>query len=191
MALLKAHAFFGEQSYFQKAVEVATEITARFKTEIYYDTELRHTQTPVRPRTLTDSGYPSPHGIAAEFFRELYLITANSEFLDQAKEILAELSALMARAPRATSGALYALVGLHNEVSEYAVVGANGELHEYLKHLPDDGSVISAGEPGETPLLEARECVEGKPTVYVCKSFSCKLPVTELAELKKQLEPDL
>jgi uncharacterized protein len=190
VALIKAHGFFGDRNYFLKAEAIAQEITTRFKSEIFYDTELRHTQTPVRPRTLTDSGSPSPHGIAAEFYRELHLITGNSEYLSQAQEILSELSALMARAPRATSSALYAFVGLNGQVSEYAVVGSNSELHHHIQALPDDGSVISAGEPGDTPLLQAREYVEGKPTVYVCKSFSCKLPVTDLEALKKQLEPN-
>jgi uncharacterized protein len=190
VALIKAHGFFGYRNYFLKAEAIAQEITTRFKSEIFYDTELRHTQTPVRPRTLTDSGSPSPHGIAAEFYRELHLITGNSEYLSQAQEILSELSALMARAPRATSSALYAFVGLNGQVSEYAVVGSNSELHHHIQALPDDGSVISAGEPGDTPLLQAREYVEGKPTVYVCKSFSCKLPVTDLEALKKQLEPN-
>ena len=61
-------------------------------------------------------------------------------------------------------------------------------LHHHLKTLPDDGSVLSVGEPGDTPLLADREYLAGKPSVYVCVSFSCKLPVTTLEELKAQLD---
>ena len=187
MALLSAHAHLGEKRYFEKAVFVAAQVSKRFKSDVLYDTEERFTQTPVRPRTLSDSGYPSSHSIAAELFRQLWLITGNNEYLSQANEILDELSGLMAAAPRALSSALRALMGMEG-AKEYAVVGPGSELHHFVLRLPDDGSVISAGNPGETALLKGREMLDGKSTVYLCERFSCKLPVTSLAALRLQLE---
>ena len=188
-ALLKAHAHFGERSYFDLAVFVAEEIVRRFDDGVLYDTELAHTQTPVRPRTLTDSGYPSSHGIAAELFRGLYLLTGDAKYLDRTKAITSELAGLMSRAPRATSSALYVEVADSNPVREFAVVGIGGELHHHVLSLADDGSVISAGASGDTPLLADRNQLQGKPTVFVCEHFSCKMPVSSLAELRAQLEP--
>lgn len=188
VALLKAHAHFGQKSYFDKAVFVAEEIHNRFNDDVLFDTELMYTQTPVRPRTLTDSGYPSSHAIAAELFRELHLLTGDAKYLDQSNVITAELAGLMSRAPRATSSALYVQTALLAQVREFAIVGAGGELHQHVLSLPDDGSVISAGEANDTPLLANREQLAGKPTVYVCKAFSCLLPVNTLTDLKAQLE---
>jgi uncharacterized protein len=65
------------------------------------------------------------------------------------------------------------------------------DLHESVLALPDDGSVVSAGSKGDTPLLADRDQLEGKPTVYVCRQFSCLLPVNSLEDLSAQLESDL
>ena len=189
VALLKAHAHFGEKHYFDKALFVAKQIRHRFRADVLYDTEGDHTQTPVRPRTLTDSGYPSSHAITAELFRELYLLTGDSNYRSEAEEIINELGGLMARAPRATSSALYVHTALQASVREFAIVGARSELHQHVLTLPDDGSVISAGDTNDTPLLSQRELLGGKPTAYVCKAFSCLMPVNNLADLKAQLEP--
>jgi uncharacterized protein YyaL (SSP411 family) len=188
VALLNAHAHFGEKHYFEKAVFVAEEIAKRFNDDVLYDTEKEHTQTPVRPRTLTDSGYPSSHAIAAELFRELHLLTGDITFLARAEAITSELAALMSRAPRATSSALYVEVALRSKVKEFAVLGSNTDLHAQVLSLPDDGSVVSAGETNDTPLLAHREKLDGNPTVYVCHGFSCLMPVSTLADLKAQLE---
>ena len=187
-SLLKAHAHFGERRYFDKAVFVAEQIGFRFRGDVLYDTEALHTQTPVRPRTLTDSGYPSSHAITAELFRELYLLTGDQAYLVQAEAITKELTGLMSRAPRATSSALYVQVALQSSVREFAIVGARNELHQQVLSLPDDGSVISAGEPNDTPLLSKRELLDSMPTVYVCRAFSCLMPVNSIVDLKAQLE---
>lgn len=189
-ALLAAHAYFGDASYFQTAKWVADQILERFKDDVLYDTEAQHTQTPVRPRSLADSGSPSPHGLAAELFRQIWLLTGDSKYFDETNQILEELTDLMATAPRATSGALRSLVGMEG-VKEFAVVGAKSQLHNFVLGLPDDGSVVSAGEPGATALLENREYLNGKSTVYVCEGFSCKLPVSEIEQLQAQLDPGL
>ena len=188
LALIHAHGFFGEKRYFDQASLIAREISARFGEDVMFDTEQQHTQTPVRPRTLTDSGYPSSHPIAAELFRTLHLLTGDATYLGRAEAIITELGGLMSRAPRASSSGLYVQVALTNHVKEFAAIGKDSVLHQHLKTLPDDGSVLSVGEPGDTPLLADREYLASKPSVYVCESFSCKLPVTTLEELKTQLD---
>ena len=41
------------------------------------------------------------------------------------------------------------------------------------------------------PLLDRREMVDGKTTVYLCEQFTCKAPVTDAEGLKTQLESTL
>lgn len=187
VALLSAHAHLGEKQYFEKALWVADQIASRFVSDVLYDTEQRYTQTPVRPRTLSDSGYPSSHSVAAELFRQLWLITGDERWFIEANQVLEEVSGLMAAAPRALSSALSAFVGLEG-AKEFAVVGAQSELHNFVLSLPDDGSVVSAGAEGGTPLLAGRVPVNGEPTVYLCERFSCKLPVTTIEALEGQLD---
>jgi uncharacterized protein YyaL (SSP411 family) len=52
--------------------------------------------------------------------------------------------------------------------------------------------VVSAVEsefyPGSPELLRDRIMVQGKPTIYVCEGFVCKLPINDLESLKKQVD---
>ena len=45
-----------------------------------------------------------------------------------------------------------------------------------------DGALLAG-----SPLLEGRKAVSGHPTAYVCENYVCQLPVTEPADLAKQL----
>jgi hypothetical protein len=45
-----------------------------------------------------------------------------------------------------------------------------------------------AGEPEAVPLLAGRTLVAGAPAAYVCRDFTCRLPVTDSMELRAALD---
>jgi uncharacterized protein YyaL (SSP411 family) len=53
-------------------------------------------------------------------------------------------------------------------------------------------SLVLAGGAAEAntgiALLEDRPALENLPTAYVCRNYTCQLPVTEAVDLGKQLE---
>jgi hypothetical protein len=54
--------------------------------------------------------------------------------------------------------------------------------------------VVAAAVGGDTaqraglPLLEGRDAIDGKPTAFVCRDYTCDLPVTEASALAGQLD---
>jgi hypothetical protein len=54
-------------------------------------------------------------------------------------------------------------------------------------------NIVLAGATGESsegassPLLEGREQINGKATVYICENYACMLTITTVAELIEQL----
>jgi uncharacterized protein YyaL (SSP411 family) len=47
---------------------------------------------------------------------------------------------------------------------------------------------VLAGGDGPVPLLEGRTPVDGRAAAYVCRNFTCRLPVTSAEELTKSLQ---
>jgi uncharacterized protein YyaL (SSP411 family) len=85
--------------------------------------------------------------------------------------------------------------------AEIAVVGPPGDpgtaaLHRAALLAAPPGAVIAVGDgtaaagtpDGDAvPLLRGRTPVAGYPTVYVCRNFTCRMPISDLMELRDVL----
>ncbi|MET8864257.1 N-acylglucosamine 2-epimerase, partial [Nonomuraea sp. NPDC004580] len=78
---------------------------------------------------------------------------------------------------------------------EVAVVGAaddprTAELHRAALLSDAPGLVVALGRPGGDgypALLEGRGPVGGAPAAYVCRGFTCRMPVTTVEDLEAEL----
>jgi uncharacterized protein len=95
--------------------------------------------------------------------------------------------------PRFLGWALAAAEALVAGPVQVAVVGeaGGGPLTSTAWRLRPPGAVVLSGEPDTAgmPLLADRPLVGGKPAAYVCRGMVCDLPVTEVADLERQLTP--
>lgn len=88
------------------------------------------------------------------------------------------------RYPNGFGRALAAIEFLIGDVKEIAIVGERGsEVEREVWNDYRPLKVVAAG--GDAPLLEGREAVDGKATVYVCENFVCQRPVTEVEDLRE------
>jgi len=78
--------------------------------------------------------------------------------------------------------------------SEIAIVGPpedprTRELHKTALLSAPPGAVIALGDGGETsiPLLAERGLLDGAPAAYVCRNFTCQVPVTTPEQLRQVL----
>jgi hypothetical protein len=163
----------------------------------FYDTGSDHERLIVRPRNLYDNAVPSGSSAAIETLFRLAVLTGESLYEQRAAAALRPMADLMARHPTAFGRFLCALDFHLGPRVELALVApgsmadvaplAQEAFGRYLPNLVAAGTVGGRDSAG-IPVLEGRNAVDGKPTAYVCRNYTCELPVTDAPALARQLD---
>jgi uncharacterized protein YyaL (SSP411 family) len=165
----------------------------------FYDTGADHERLIVRPRNLYDNAVPSGSSVAIEALLRLAELTGEAMYEQRALSALRPMADLMGRHPTAFGRFLCALDFHIGPRVELALVAprtldevaslAREAFGRYLPNLVAAGAVD--GQPQASsgiPLLEGRGAVDAKPTAYVCRNYTCELPVSDVAGLARQLD---
>jgi len=189
-----------DYSYVEEAQVLAGQMIDRFwdtDWEVFYDTSLDHSKLLVRPRDVLDNAVPSGGAIAAMALQRLRVFTGDSEYAKKAEASMKALIPHMEQAPSVVTSWLAAVDFLHSDSQEVVLVGDPTDqiIVDMKRELRSSfspnrvlaGSNTEPADSEKSPLLIGRAQVNGKPTVYVCENYACKLPVTSVAEMVEQL----
>ena len=154
----------------------------------------------VRPKDYQDNATPSENSLAADGFLRLAALTGEAVYEARASQWVRTVAPLLGEHPTAFAYLLEAFERLVTPSIEVAVVGAlddpateslRAELRRRL--LPASVRVTAAPGTGAdlTPLLGDRGLVDGTATAYVCEHYACRLPATDPAVLRAQLDSAL
>jgi len=146
-----------------------------------------------------DGAEPSGNSVAAMNLLRLARFTSRSGFRESAERTLAAFASRLAAAPATLPQMLAACEWLLDEPREIILVGERGDagteallrtLHSrfvpnrviLLVDSPETRRALAAG----IPSIELMQAIDGRASAYVCRNYTCQLPVTEpekLAEL--------
>ena len=188
-----------DERWVDRAREIADAMIEWFwdeKIGAFFDTARDAEQLITRPRDVTDNATPSGTSLAVELLLHLADLQQDSEYRRRAVFCLDALAEPMLRFPTAFGHLLgCADMELYGAI-EVALVGEL--LHPAFKALERavaeryvPSLVLAAGVPrsrSAIKLLENRPLVDGKPTAYVCRGYTCDRPVTDPDTLSDQLE---
>ncbi len=154
-----------------------------------------------RRKELEDAPIPSGSSAAALALLRLAALSGETRYEDRALGALRLVANLVTRHPQAFAHALSALDFHLAPTHEVALVGDRDGVAALARvvrgrlrpHLVLAGAVVNAvsasrepsGDP--VPLLAERAPVDGRAAAYVCERFACRRPVTEPAELAREL----
>jgi len=120
----------------------------------------------------------------------------NDEWLQLAEKSLALVAGTSSDYPTAFSRWLSVADSYVNKTRQIAIIGHPTSieskifLQEISKIYRPNTIAAASALPllkGSPPLLFDRPMIAEKTTIYICKGFVCKKPLTTLDELKKQL----
>ena len=187
-----------QPKYLSFATNLANYLITHFwddSTNGFFFTSDDHEKLIMRPKNNYDLSMPSGNSVAAYVLLKLYHITQNKQFLEIAKKIIESQAISAAENPFAFGYLLNALYLYYQKPTEITIInGKNSELVSYLrkKFLPESIMVLVENQSNlealsKHPFFSGKEFQNDKTTVFVCKNFSCSLPLSDLSEIEKEL----
>jgi uncharacterized protein YyaL (SSP411 family) len=191
-----------DTKYFHEAKGLSDVMIEQFWDEAeggFFFTSVDHEQLITRTKDYFDNATPSGNSVAAMALLKLWVLTQEHEYQKCAVSILRTMRQTLTRYPSAFGYLLCALDFYLSEPKEIALVGG-ADSHEirlfmeeiYGSFLPN--KVVALVDPSNQNIVEAirllagRTAVDGKPTAYVCRSYTCLAPATSPQELSERLK---
>ena len=164
-------------------------------TGVFYDTAHDAEQLITRPREVTDNAIPAGTSLAAELLMIIAELDDNSAYRALASQLLAGVAGMMTRHPTAFGHMLGVADGAVRGAVQVALAGKpHTPLFDALERVVAEeyapSLVLAGGEPeaeGAPALLRDRAAGDAGATAYVCRGFTCALPTSDPAELRRQL----
>jgi len=149
----------------------------------------------IRPKSNYDLSMPSGNSVAAYSFLRLYHLTQEKKFLDVSEKIMESQGTMAAENPFGFGNLLNTIYMYLQKPTEITVLNSkNSEISKSLttRFLPESILVtINAKNQMEKlskyQFFEGKEFNEDKTTVFVCKDFTCSLPLESIADIEKHL----
>ena len=162
----------------------------------FFDTGDDHERLVTRPKDAQDNAVPSGNAVAAEVLLRLHAWTGDGAYRAAAEHAIRTVVPFVARYPTGFARWLSAMDLSLAPILEIAIVGAldNPATSALLAetqggYRPNQVVAVAADRVASAiPLLDGRVAIGGRPTAYVCRRFVCRLPATDAATLRAQLQ---
>ena len=141
-----------------------------------------------RMKDVYDGAVPSANATAVLALARLGELTGEPQFTDVAQQTVGSMAPAMSRSPIAFPGLALAADYLMSPKRQVVITTSDPRLVRpvWERYLPD--TVLAWAEPYPSPLWEGRDGPSTSGRAYVCESYTCKLPLTEPAELAALLD---
>lgn len=190
-----------EVSYLRAALEVTDKMIGHFwdkeKHGLYFTADDAE-ELIFRKKEIYDGAVPSGNSVAMLNLLRLGKMTANAGFEEKAAQIGRAFSGTIWQAPMAYTQMMVALDFAFGSTSEVVIAGDAGA--EDTKYMLD--ALRREFIPGKVVILRSRDdleiiglaeyardltSIEGRAAAYVCRNYSCRLPVTDAGKMMELL----
>ncbi|MBI4739832.1 thioredoxin domain-containing protein, partial [Candidatus Woesearchaeota archaeon] len=160
----------------------------------FFDTSSDHESLVVRPKSMQDNATPSGNAMAATVLFKLAGFTGNGSYTEIAERMLESVQGVVTRYPTGFAQWPVAQSSYVSKPKEIAIIGDVNEADtQVMLNVVNETyrpfAVVAVGaKDSPIPLLNGRDQVDGKATVYVCENFACNLPVNDVEKLRELLK---
>ncbi|WP_042687410.1 thioredoxin domain-containing protein [Candidatus Nitrosotenuis chungbukensis] len=197
-ALLDVFEINPDSKYLDLAVNLANYLVDHFwdgQNNSFYFTADDHEKLIIRPKNNYDLSMPSGNSVAASSLLRLYHLTQEKKFLDISLKTMESFSIMAAENPFGFGYLLNAIYLYLQSPTEITVLNTNNKniLNLLAKRfLPEAILVTISGSDQlksltKYPFFAGKDFSPEKTVVFVCKNFTCSLPLESESEIEKLL----
>ena len=197
-AMLDVFELNPELKYLESAKKIGLYLIDHFwdsEKSNFFMTADNHEQLIIRPKSNYDLSMPSGNSVAANCLLRLYHLTHEKRFLDISTKVMESQASMAAENPFGFGYLLNTIYMYLQKPIEITVLNSkNSEFVKYLNtlFLPESILVNIKNEEQIENLknlsfFSGKEFKENKTIVFVCKDFTCSLPLESISEIEKHL----
>jgi uncharacterized protein YyaL (SSP411 family) len=198
-ALLDVFEISPNSKYLDLALELGTHLIDHFWDEnanSFFMTSDTHESLIVRPKSNYDLSLPSGNSVSCMVMLRLFHLTQEQKFLEIATKIMESQAQMAAENPFGFGFLLNTIFMYLQKPLEITMLNdSNKEITTYLEKsfLPESIFLsINDSEQLENlskyPFFAGKNFDSEKTTVFVCRDFTCSLPLEKLDDIKKAIE---
>ena len=178
----------GEKKWIIKAKEISEFVIEHFSEEdtpFFFYTPAGQQDVIIRKKEVYDGAVPSGNSVMAYNLYHLSILFDRREWGKRSLDMILSLNSAIIRYPTSFGNWACLLQEIIDGTSEIAVVGKNlYNLHSEILQQYIPHRVLMTSEKGDNnfPLLAGKKTTD-KPTIYLCRSYTCLNPVFSAKEL--------
>jgi uncharacterized protein YyaL (SSP411 family) len=180
--LIQLQEITADGKWLLKAKEITEFVIQNFseaETGLFFYTRSGQQDVIVRKKEMYDGAVPSGNSIMANNLYQLGLLFDRKEWKDRSFTMVLSLGPVITRYPTSFGGWNCLLLEIITGTWEIAVVGPGfNKIHkELLEQFIPHRALMASGVENEEFAFLAKKLIKNKPTVYICKNFTCFEPV--------------
>ncbi|WP_289644324.1 thioredoxin domain-containing protein [Maribacter aestuarii] len=172
----------------RKLLDYALENFADESTGLFFFTSKNDAIVIRRTLEVADNVIPSSNSMMALNLLKLSKFYPDENYGNRLEKIVLSMQKNIAEQPQSHANWLHLTLLLQKPFYEVAIVGEDFEdkASEILKEYLPNTIVAATSKEGQIALLKNR-FIPDKTNVYICEKGACKLPLTQIEEVLKQL----
>ena len=196
-ALLDTFEVEPESKYLNLALKLGHYLVDHFwdsETNSFFMTSDNHEKLIIRPKSNYDLSLPSGNSVSCFVMLRLYHLTQEEKFLKIATLIMESQAQIAAENPFGFGYLLNTIFTYLQKPTEITIINSeNSEICKFLNHkfLPESILVAISNKIQLENLVKfpffAGKTFDDKTSVFVCKDFTCSLPLKSIAEINSHL----
>ena len=184
--------------YLQKAKDLGNYLLDHFWDESqssFFMTADNHEQLIIRPKSNYDLSMPSGNSVAAYLLLRLYHLTQEQKFLETATKVMKSQAMMAAENPFGFGYLLNTIFMYLQKPTEITILNSsNDEMTNYIfkEFLPESiivaiNNKLQLDKLSSLVFFSGKEFHQEKTTTFVCKDFSCSLPLESISDIENHL----